>query len=52
MLQPNADYEHLTLVRHSNGGDVAMFCAREHPELVSKVITLDNLRVPFAHSDG
>ena len=24
-----------------------MFCAKRHPELVSKVITLDNLRVPF-----
>jgi hypothetical protein len=46
-LQPNADYNHLTLVGHSNGGDVAMFCAKQHPELVSKVITLDNLRVPF-----
>ena len=46
-IQPNADYGHLTLVGHSNGGDVAMFCAKEHPELVSKVITLDNLRVPF-----
>lgn len=46
-LQPNADYDHLTLVGHSNGGDVAMYCAKQHPELVSKVITLDNLRVPF-----
>jgi hypothetical protein len=46
-MQPNADYDHLTLVGHSNGGDIAMFCAKEHPELVSKVITLDNLRVPF-----
>jgi hypothetical protein len=46
-VQPNADYNHLTLVGHSNGGDIAMFCAKEHPELVSKVITLDNLRVPF-----
>jgi hypothetical protein len=46
-LQPNADYNHLTLVGHSNGGDIAMFCAKHHPELVSKVITLDNLRVPF-----
>jgi dienelactone hydrolase len=46
-IQPNADYDHLTLVGHSNGGDVAMFCAKEHPELVSKIITLDNLRVPF-----
>ncbi|HET7885267.1 MAG TPA: alpha/beta hydrolase [Bradyrhizobium sp.] len=50
-MQPNADYDHLTLVGHSNGGDVAMFCAKEHPELVSKVITLDNLRVPFVLND-
>jgi predicted esterase len=47
-LQPHADYDHLTLVGHSNGGDIAMFCAKRHPEIVSKVITLDNLRVPFA----
>ena len=50
-LQPNADYDHLTLVGHSNGGDVAMFCAKQHPELVSKIITLDNLRVPFVLND-
>jgi predicted esterase len=49
-LQPHADYDHLTLVGHSNGGDIAMFCAKQHPELVSKVITLDNLRVPFVQS--
>src|SRR3981189_1619746 len=46
-LKPNADYGHLTLVGHSNGGDISMFCAKRHPEMVSKVITLDNLRVPF-----
>ena len=45
--QPNADYDHLTLVGHSNGGDIAMFYAKEHPGMVSKIITLDNLRVPF-----
>jgi hypothetical protein len=50
-LQPNADYNHLTLVGHSNGGDISMFCAQRHPELVSKVITLDNLRVPFVLND-
>jgi hypothetical protein len=49
--QPNADYDHLTLVGHSNGGDVSMYVAKQHPELVSKVITLDNLRVPFVQSD-
>jgi hypothetical protein len=50
-LQPNADYDHLTLVGHSNGGDTAMYFAMEHPELVSKVVTLDNLRVPFVLRD-
>jgi hypothetical protein len=50
-LQPNADYDHLTMVGHSNGGDTSMFFTKEHPELVSKVITLDNLRVPFVLSD-
>ena len=50
-IEPNADYDHLTLVGHSNGGDIAMYTAKEHPGLVSKVITLDNLRVPFVHSD-
>jgi hypothetical protein len=50
-IQPNANYDHLTLVGHSNGGDVAMYTAKEHPELVSKIITLDNLRVPFVLHD-
>jgi hypothetical protein len=50
-LQPNADYDHLTLVGHSNGGDIAMYFAKQHPDEVSKVITLDNLRVPFVLSD-
>jgi dienelactone hydrolase len=50
-LHPNADYGHLTLVGHSNGGDTAMYFAKHHPELVSKVVTLDNLRVPFVLSN-
>ena len=50
-LQPNADYDHLTLVGHSNGGDVSMYFAMLHPKQASKVITLDNLRVPFVLSD-
>jgi hypothetical protein len=51
-LQANADYDHLTLVGHSNGGDVSMYVAKQHPELVSRVITLDNLRVPFVVRKG
>jgi hypothetical protein len=49
-LEPGARYDHLTLVGHSNGGDVSMYFAKEHPELVAQVITLDNLRVPFVLS--
>lgn len=50
-IQPNADYDHLTLVGHSNGGDISMYFAKMHPESVKKVVTLDNLRVPFL-TDG
>jgi dienelactone hydrolase len=48
---PNADYHHLTLIGHSNGGDISMYFAKLHPEMVKKVVTLDNLRVPFL-TDG
>ncbi|WGR95862.1 alpha/beta hydrolase [Bradyrhizobium sp. ISRA443] len=46
-LYPSADFRHLTLIGHSNGGDISMFFAKQHPDLVRKIITLDNLRVPF-----
>ena len=48
--QPNADYDHLTVVGHSAGADISMYFARLHPELVKKVVALDNLRVPFVTS--
>ena len=50
-VYPDADYNHLTLIGHSNGGDISMYFAKMHPELVKKVVTLDNLRVPFM-TDG
>lgn len=50
-LYPNANFRQLTLIGHSNGGDISMFFARQHPDLVKKVVTLDNLRVPFV-TDG
>ena len=46
-LEPNADYGNLTLLGHSNGGDISMFFAGRRPDLVKRVVTLDNLRVPF-----
>ena len=50
-LQPNSDYRHLTMVGHSNGGDISMYFAKRYPEMIKKVVTLDNLRVPFM-TDG
>src|SRR5216684_7198019 len=49
-IQPNADYDRLTLVGHSNGGDISMFFAQQHADLVQRVVTLDNLRVPILKS--
>ncbi|MGH9806804.1 MAG: alpha/beta fold hydrolase, partial [Terriglobia bacterium] len=48
--QPNADYDHLTVVGHSMGGDITMYFAKQYPDRVRKVVTLDNLRVPFVTS--
>jgi alpha/beta hydrolase fold len=49
-VQPAADYEHLTVVGHSMGGDITMYFAKQYPERIKKVVTLDNLRVPFVRS--
>jgi hypothetical protein len=46
-LYPDADYARLTLIGHSNGGDVSVFYAADHPKSVATLITLDNLRVPL-----
>jgi len=50
-VQPNADYDHLTMVGHSNGGDISMYFAKLHSDQIKRVVTLDNLRVPFL-TDG
>jgi hypothetical protein len=47
MVQPNADYAKVTMVGHSMGGDITMYFAKQYPDEVKKVVTLDNLRVPF-----
>jgi alpha/beta hydrolase fold len=50
-IEPNADYKHLTMIGHSNGGDISMYFAKRYPDMIKKVVTLDNLRVPFV-TDG
>ena len=46
-VQPNADYKRVTMVGHSMGGDITMYFAEQYPDEIKKVVTLDNLRVPF-----
>jgi pimeloyl-ACP methyl ester carboxylesterase len=50
-VQPNADFDRLTVVGHSMGGDISMYFAKMYPDQIKKVVTLDNLRVPFM-TDG
>ncbi|WP_298372417.1 alpha/beta fold hydrolase [uncultured Bradyrhizobium sp.] len=50
-IKPSADYSKLTMVGHSNGGDIAMYFAKQYPDEIKNVVTLDNLRVPFV-TDG
>jgi hypothetical protein len=49
--QSNADFDHLTMVGHSMGADVSLYFAKMYPDKIRKVVTLDNLRVPFM-TDG
>jgi hypothetical protein len=50
-IDPNADYDRLTIVGHSMGGDISMYFTKMHPDQIKNVVTLDNLRVPFM-TDG
>jgi hypothetical protein len=50
-IQPNADYTKLTMAGHSMGGDISMYFAKQYPDEIKKVVTLDNLRVPLL-TDG
>ena len=44
---PELDFKHITLVGHSNGGDMTALFPQKYPNTVEKIITLDNRRMPF-----
>jgi pimeloyl-ACP methyl ester carboxylesterase len=46
-LYPALDTTRLLVAGHSNGGDMAVLFARQHPELVDRIISLDNRRMPL-----
>ena len=41
----NYDFQHLTLIGHSNGGDIATWLTNENSTSVKQLITLDHKRV-------
>ncbi|WP_343632003.1 alpha/beta hydrolase [Fluviicola sp.] len=43
---PGLKISSVDLIGHSNGGDMSVLTAKDHPELIRKVITLDHLRMP------
>jgi predicted peptidase len=42
---PDLDYKHITLIGHSNGGDMTALFPQKYPNVVEKIITLDNRRM-------
>jgi predicted esterase len=42
---PQLDLKHITLIGHSNGGDMTALFPQKYPGIVSKIITLDNRRM-------
>jgi predicted esterase len=39
------DFENITLIGHSNGGDMTALFPKKYPNVVNKIITLDNRRM-------
>lgn len=46
-VEPKLDLNKVILIGHSNGGDISMLFATLHPDMVSKIISLDSRRYPF-----
>lgn len=53
-LKPEVNWNNLTIIGHSNGGDMAMLFATKYPEIAHKVISLDHRRMimPRCSSPG
>jgi predicted peptidase len=47
---PELDFKHITLIGHSNGGDMTALFPQKYPNVVDKIITLDNRRMEFPKS--
>ncbi|WP_029906151.1 S9 family peptidase [Prevotella sp. 10(H)] len=50
-IRPDLDWEDVSLIGHSNGGDMSMLFATQHPEYVKRAISLDHRRMPVPLTD-
>ncbi|MDP1723499.1 MAG: alpha/beta fold hydrolase [Alphaproteobacteria bacterium] len=46
-INPNLNFDKVTLIGHSNGGDISMMFADLYPQKIAKVISIDSLRYPM-----
>ena len=49
---PYLDYTNITLIGHSNGGDMTALFPEKYPNRVKKIITLDNRRMPLPKANN
>lgn len=47
---PDLNYNHVTLIGHSNGGDMTALFPQKYPNTIEKIITLDNRRMELPKS--
>ncbi|MDF7818676.1 alpha/beta hydrolase [Runella sp. MFBS21] len=47
---PDLNYNHITLIGHSNGGDMTALFPQKYPNTIEKIITLDNRRMELPKS--
>jgi predicted dienelactone hydrolase len=45
--KPQLDFDHISLIGHSNGGDMSILFAHTYPDLLDKIISLDSRRAAF-----
>ncbi len=50
-VHPELDHGRISLLGHSNGGDMSVLFAHQHPDLIQKVITLDHRRMPMLRAN-
>lgn len=50
-MNPELDFKHLILIGHSNGGDMTVLFAHKYPDLVDKIISLDNRRMEIPRTN-